>query len=148
MSNHTCYLLPRYEKSFITLWPAGRDLLQCLHQCGFPGGSSYSRKMRERSPNLSSGGDGVPKCKGMVSHWDTLALCLVLGVMQRGAAFPRGLELMEQAVFHLQDVWYQHFLLHRARISSEDKGRKWCFFFPAGCCSAVPSALGPRCSGL
>lgn len=87
--------------------------------------------------------------KGMVSHWDTLALCLVLGVMQRGAAFPRGLELMEQAVFHLQDVWYQHFLLHRARISSsEDKGRKWCFFFPAGCCSAVPSALGPRCSGL
>lgn len=49
-------------------------------------------KKRKRSPNLSSGGDGVPKHKGMVSHW-------VLGVMQRGAAFPEGLELLEQLCF-------------------------------------------------
>lgn len=45
-------------------------------------------------------------------------------------------------------MWYQHFLLHRARIpSSEEKERKLYFFFPAGCCSAVPSALGLQHSG-
>lgn len=60
-----------------------------------PGWKLSFQKNEEKIPKSQQWWDDVPKRKGMMSHWDTLAPCLVLGVMQRGAAFPKGWELME-----------------------------------------------------
>lgn len=51
-----------------------------------------------------------------------------------GSSLPQGFGADGITVVYLQGVWYQHFLLHRVRISSsEEKGKKLCLFFL--CCA-------------
>lgn len=106
------------------------------------------QKNEEKIPKSQQWWGRCPKAQRVdvtLRHSGTL---LSGGGDAEGSSFSQGFGADGIIVFYLQDVWYQHFLLHRAQISSsEEKGKKLCFFFPAGCFSAVPSALSLCHSG-